>query len=184
MTSPAMPGMSLATGLFATPIHHIGYAVDDLDAAIATAVKTLGIGPFFVLRDIPLIATSHGEPATFQHSAAFAYRGDTGLELMQIDRTAPERVSAATRQLTPGLNHIAWAVPSLADANKALDEAGLPAFLHATVGEVELTMHDTRQLHGHNIEVHQDSPGFRAHWAQIRAATDGWDGRDPLREMS
>jgi hypothetical protein len=40
---------------------------------------------------------------------------------------------------------------------------------------------DARATLGHHVEVLQRSPELRGFHARIRAAADGWDGRDPLR---
>ena len=164
------------------PIHHLGYAVENLEDAILDAVRTLGAGPFFLMKDIPLTTTSLGEPALFAHSSAFGQWGDTALEFMQIHHCAPQRVADAMRQPTPALNHIAYAAPSLEAARDALTDLGLPPFLQAQVGDIEFTMHSARAVCGHNVELHDDNASFRGFWEQIRVASIGWNGRDPIRD--
>ena len=163
------------------PIHHLGYAVDNLEESILNAVQTLGAGPFFVMKDIPLTTSSFGEPAVFAHSSAFGQWGDTALEFMQISHCEPERVARAMRQPTPALNHVAYAAPALRTARDTLADLGLPPFLQAQLGEIEFTMHDLRAVCGHNIELHDDNAGFREFWGRVREASLDWDGRDPIR---
>lgn len=163
------------------PIHHLGYAVDNLEEAILDAARTLGAGPFFLIKNIPLTSTSSGEPAVFAHSSAFGQWGETALEFMQIEHCEPQQVADAMRQPTPALNHIAYAAPSLGTARDALTDLGLPPFLQSQLGDIEFSMHNARAVCGHNIELHDDNPSFRAFWGQIRAASIGWDGRDPIR---
>ena len=38
------------------PLHHVGYWVDDLDEAVDRAVRTLGVGPFLVHRNIRFLS--------------------------------------------------------------------------------------------------------------------------------
>lgn len=170
--------------LFDLPIHHIAYSVPDLEAAIHDAVRTLGAGPFLVLDDIELDATSRGEPATFLHSAAFGQFGTVGLELMQIRSGTPDRVADAMSGPVPSVNHFGYVVPSLADARDRLESVGMPAFLHAFAGEIEFTVHDGRSLLGHNVECHADNSSIRGFWQQVHDASVGWDGSDPIRRMS
>ncbi|MER5348485.1 VOC family protein [Streptomyces mirabilis] len=176
---------SAGTGtFFGLPVHHVGYAVDDLDKAILRAVNTLGAGPFFRMNDIPLAATSQGEPAMFLHSAAFGQCGSMALEFMQIKRCEPATVADSMRQPTPGLNHIGFVAPSLTEARDELEAMGVPAFLQARIGDIEFTMHDARAVCGHNIEVHADNSGIRGFWQQVRDASIGWDGTEPIRSPS
>ena len=42
-------------------IRQIGYVVSDIDAALAGWVD-LGVGPWFVMRDLPIRALYRGEP--------------------------------------------------------------------------------------------------------------------------
>jgi hypothetical protein len=166
---------------FGAPIHHVSYVVDDLERAIHDTVATLGAGPFFILRDVPLAPTSGGEPAVFEHSTSFGQWGSLPMELMQIDRCDPERVQEAMAGAVPALHHIGLAVSSLDSTAELLNQRRLPEFLRASIGEIAFTMHDARRLYGHHIEVHADSDGFRAFFRQVLEASIGWDGRDPIR---
>jgi hypothetical protein len=158
--------------------HHLAYGVDRLDEAIADAATRLGAGPFFVLRDVPLAAIADGEPVAFEHSSAFGRWGDTFLELMQIDRCDRDRIHTPI----PGINHLAWAVPTLEAAGRELDGGGMPEILRAELGDIAFVLHDAQEQFGHNVELHADSEGFRAFFRQIAEASESWDGRDPIRE--
>jgi hypothetical protein len=41
----------------------------------------------------------------------------------------------------------------LAEAREDLERRGLPAFLHATSGDIDLTYHDAAHTTGHHIEL-------------------------------
>jgi hypothetical protein len=69
----------------------------------------------------------------------------------------------------------------LAEAREDLERRGLPAFLHATLGDLDLTFHDAASLTGHHMELHADSQGFRDFFRMVQRASVGWDGSDPLR---
>ena len=163
------------------PIHHIGYAIDDLESSIHWAIEKLGAGPFFVLRDVPLQVSSRGEPAVFAHSSAFGRWGGIFVELMKIDRCEPQRVAAAMNAGPPRLNHIAYVSEDLDAASAVLEGLSMKSFLRASLGDIEFTMHDGQATCGHNIELHSNSAGLRGFYQQIHDASVGWDGTDPIR---
>ena len=77
-------------------LHHIGYWTDDLDAAMAQATRLLGVGPFQVLEHVGLgDFRFRGEPATLDHSAAFASWGPVLLELDQVHEVRPAALREA-----------------------------------------------------------------------------------------
>ncbi|WP_410675856.1 VOC family protein [Amycolatopsis sp. cmx-4-68] len=166
---------------FALPVHHVAYAVPDLEAAIEHAARTLGAGPFLLLEDIPLQVTSRGEPARFLHSSAFGRCGALALELMQIKDTAPDRITGTVPATRPGLHHFGYVTSSPDEVRAQLEAMGIPAFLEAVLGDIAFTMHDATHLWGHSVEVHADTPGIRAFWRDVHESSAGWDGRDPIR---
>jgi Glyoxalase/Bleomycin resistance protein/Dioxygenase superfamily len=172
---------------FHGPIHHLGYVVEDLEATVQRLASELGAGPFFVLRNVSFEQlTSNGEAATFDHDSAFGQCGATPIEVMQLRRLEPERVRGAFSQSPPHLHHTAYVVAPerLAEAREDLERRGLPAFLHATSGDINLTYHDAAHTTGHHIELHADSQGLRDFFAMIHTASLEWDGSGPLRSPS
>lgn len=177
---PAPPSLPIAG-----QVHHYGYVVDDLDRAMQQFVSQLGAGPFVVMRNVPVEnVTSHGEPAVFSHSSAFAQCADITIELMEMYQTAPDVVEAAFRQPRPSLHHVAWVTPDLDAGITVLAEQGLPQFLRAGLGDIAFSYHDGRHLLGHHVELHHDSAGLRGFFDMIRDARQGWDGSDPVRSPS
>jgi methylmalonyl-CoA/ethylmalonyl-CoA epimerase len=189
IVTPASRGatVSLAEHPFHGPIHHLGYVVDDLEATVQRLVSQLGAGPFFVLRDVAFEqVTSRGEAATFHHDSAFGQCGAMPIEVVQLKRLEPERVREGFSQSPPQLHHTAYVVPPehLAEAREDLERRGLPAFLQASLGDIDLTYHEAASLTGHHVELHADSHGLRDFFAMIHGASLEWDGSDPLRSPS
>lgn len=179
--------MSLADHPFHGPIHHLGYVVEDLEATVHRLVSELGAGPFFVLRDVSFEqVTSRGEAATFDHDSALGQCGAMPIEVMQLKRLEPERVREGFSQSPPNLHHTAYVVAPdrLAEAREDLERRGLPAFLHATLGDIDLTYHEAAPTTGHCVELHAESQGLRDFFAMIHDASVEWDGSDPLRGPS
>ena len=70
------------------PVRQIGYVVTDLDQAIAGWLE-LGVGPWFVLRGLPLRADYRGEPCETTLSLASANSGEMQIELIRQMDTTP-----------------------------------------------------------------------------------------------
>lgn len=164
-------------------VHHNGYIVDNLDQTLERLVK-MGAGPFFLVRSVPLDSVSSGgAPAVFDHASAFGWFGAVPIEVMQLNRCEPEAVAKGFAGTAPFLHHVAWALPA-EDVQPARDQLaadGLPAYVNATLGDINFTYHDGSSIFGHHLEIHTDSPGFRDHFTNIRTASIDWDGSDPVR---
>jgi phage head maturation protease len=111
--------------------------------------------------------------------------GGAPIELMEIARAAPERVEARWSAPRPRIHHVAYVLPRAAaeDLRASLDERGLPEYLSAQLGELDMTLHDASATLGHDLEIHVDNPGLREFFEMIRAAAEGWDGSEPLRPV-
>jgi hypothetical protein len=160
--------------------------VDDLEAAVATAVRTTGAGPFFYAEHVQLgEVTSGGAPATFDHSSAIGQLGDTRLEFMVVHGSAPREVSEnLTTSRTPALHHIAWAVEDWDLVVDTLERQGAPSYMQARFGNMHTSYHDASGLLGHHVEVHHKTSDFEAFFAMIQDASRDWDGSDPFRALS
>jgi hypothetical protein len=168
--------------LLPSQLHHVAYLVDDLEPAIHNAVETFGAGPFFVLRNVPLQTIAEGEQVDFEHSAAFGQWGPLVMELMQIDRYGSAQLASAMNRRSPTVGHLAWAVPALDATMSQLDRADIPLLMRARTGDIEFAIYDGRPQFGHQLEIHADSDGFRAFFEQVRQASVGWDGTEPIRD--
>ena len=111
------------------PLHHVGYWVDDLDEAVDRAVRTLGVGPFLVHRNIRFLSftladgTEITEPAWFDHTAAFASWGSIVLELGVVHSADPWIIDAY--RIRPGaVGHVSWVVDDLDAESARLRAAG------------------------------------------------------------
>jgi Glyoxalase/Bleomycin resistance protein/Dioxygenase superfamily len=166
--------------------HHYAYAVDDIEATVGRLVDQLGVGPFFLIEEVPLENTlSRGEPAKFIHNSAFGHGGGGTIELMEIIDLAPERVERGFAGPRPTLHHLGYAVPpeEVGSLRSMLDQRGLPEYLSAQLGETHNTFHDASALLGHDIEVHVDCQELRDFFEMVREAAEGWDGAKPLRPV-
>ena len=166
-------------------IHHLAYVVEEIPAAAQRLNEQFGAGPFFFIDEVPVEdVTSRGEAAEFVHASAFGICNEVPVELMAIEKLAPER--AAERFAGSGFprfHHIAYAVPAaeVEATRAALEGSGLPEYLHAHFGEdVDFTYHDGSASLGHDIELHADSEGLRGFFAMFEGAAAEWDGSTDL----
>jgi catechol 2,3-dioxygenase-like lactoylglutathione lyase family enzyme len=170
------------------PIHHVGYWVDDLDAAVDRAVRTLGVGPFLLHRNVRFASftwadgTAVTDPAYFDHSAAFAAWGPIVLELAEVHTAHPDIVAAYGIR-TGDVGHVSWVVDDLAVESARLESLGCRLLHTASLGAVNVAWHDGGELFPHPIEVHLAGGPINGMHARLTALAEGWDGSEPLRPM-
>jgi catechol 2,3-dioxygenase-like lactoylglutathione lyase family enzyme len=141
-------------------IHHVGYWVDDLAAAVTRWRQDLGVGPFQVIEHVPFDSfvlfaggqQHHG--VVFDHSAAFAAWGPIVVELGQVHE-CDERIAAAYRIAAGAVSHVSWVVPDVAQESARLEGLGCALINTARSGPVSVAWHDGGPLFAHPIEVHR-----------------------------
>jgi catechol 2,3-dioxygenase-like lactoylglutathione lyase family enzyme len=167
--------------MLARPISHVSYVVEDIERAVDFWVAMFGAGPFHVLERIEFDAIEHrGGPATLDHSAAFGQWGAIAVELQQVYDAQPAELAARVAGGAPRVNHIAYISPDVEADSRRLEQAGMPRFMFAKLGPVEVTFHDAPAL-GHAIELHRESDHIYGFFGAIAEAARGWDGSEPLR---
>jgi catechol 2,3-dioxygenase-like lactoylglutathione lyase family enzyme len=161
---------------------HIGFAVADIPKAVDWWRSAYGAGPFLLLEDISFdfIEAPDGEESlTWEHSTAFGQWGEIGVELQQYHSVSPPPLAEKLRAENNGFNHVSYIVEDFDGVSERLDAAGMPCFVHAKSGGIEIRIHDVPEF-GHGIELHRtgEVSGF---FAALRKLAEDWDGSDPLR---
>ena len=162
-------------------LHHVGYWVDDLDAAMDQWTKDLGVGPFHVIEHVPfeefVLVSPDGQrhrDAVFDHAAAFAAWGPVVVELGRV-HAADDRLAAAYR-ITPGaISHVSWVVPDVAQESARLSQLGCRLINTARSGPISVAWHDGGPLFPHPIELHQHNDviaGMHDRLTALRAPGD------------
>lgn len=148
--------------------HHIGYWVDDLDAAMAQATELLGVGPFRVISHVDLGEFSfRGGPGVLDHSAAFAQWGPIILELNVAHDVQPPQLRDALGVAPGAVSHTSWWVDDLAAETRHMESHGC-ALLTASVGGAVANWFEGGTLFAHPIEIHQPTAGVRGMWDSLR----------------
>jgi catechol 2,3-dioxygenase-like lactoylglutathione lyase family enzyme len=181
-----------------TTLHHIGYWVDDLDAAMKRWHRDLGVGPFQVIEHVrfeEFVLTIDGQQhhdVVFDHAAAFAAWGPIVVELNQVhaidDRLAAAlNLTPAALNLTPGalnptpgalnptpgaVSHVSWVVPDVGEESARLARLGCRLINTARSGPIEVAWHDGGPLFGHPVELHQHNDVIAGMHARLVALRD------------
>jgi methylmalonyl-CoA/ethylmalonyl-CoA epimerase len=155
-------------GTAARGLHHIGYWVDDLPAAMAHATELLGVGPFKVLEHVDLgDFRFNGEPALLDHTAAFTAWGPVLLELNQLHDAQPPELRAALGVRHGAVSHVSWTTDDLTAEGDHMAAAGC-ALLTTSVGGAVANWFSGGPLFGHSIEIHQPPQQVLNFWQSIR----------------
>jgi Glyoxalase/Bleomycin resistance protein/Dioxygenase superfamily len=159
-----------------TSLHHIGYWVDDLDAAMKRWGKDLGVGPFQVIEHVTFeefVLTAGAEQyddVIFDHAAAFAAWGPVVVELNQV-HAIDDRLAAALNPVPGTVSHVSWVVPDVKAESARLAGLGCRLINTARSGPIEVAWHDGGPLFGHPVELHQHNDvisGMHARLAALR----------------
>jgi catechol 2,3-dioxygenase-like lactoylglutathione lyase family enzyme len=176
---------SSQTGLLARPVHHIGFNVPDLRAAIDNWVTVYGAGPFYVNEHVAYDeSTSGGMPVAWDHSAGFGQWGALPVELQQThDLRPPELIGPFTAAGRSAVNHVGVTVEDPAAESARLESLGFRLCMHARLGDVEFFWHDATEAFGYCIEIITAGPGLDAFFDTVAGDARVWDGRDPIRRL-
>ena len=161
-------------------IVQLAYFVPDIKQAAERWAKHLGAGPFFIAEHIPLDAVRlDGAPAALDHSSAYGWWGRVMVELVQQNGDDPSVFSDRPW----GLHHTAYFAPDLDAELASLEARGFPTRMTARAGQVKFAFADANASLGHYFEIYEEDPGLRHFYAMVEAASQDWDGSEPLRPM-
>ncbi|MBI1350348.1 MAG: hypothetical protein GC156_04440 [Actinomycetales bacterium] len=161
----------------------IAYRVPDLEAACHEWAQKVGAGPFLCRPHLPVTATHNGEPAVYDHSAAFGQWGPVMLELIQVHACEPAAMQEVLEHDRVGQpNHFACFVDDLEAASAALEEQGMPLTMALVSSSgMQVHFHDARHVVGGVLELYVGTPHLQGFYDKVAAMADGWDGSDVVR---
>jgi len=164
-------------------VRQAGYVVTDIEAAMDYWSSKLGIGPWFYNERVPIRNyTYRGERYEVHNSVALANSGPLQMELIQTRNDAPSMYRDFLRAGRTGLQHVAyWTQDYDADLAR-LTEQGFTPVMSGEVGERgRFVYFDTEYHPGTVIELSEVAGPKGRMFDLIREASQGWDGRDPVR---
>jgi catechol 2,3-dioxygenase-like lactoylglutathione lyase family enzyme len=168
------------------PIRQIGYVVTDIDDALASWVE-LGVGPWLVIRRLPMKARYRGEPCETTLSLALSNSGELQVELIQQEDDTSSIFTELLASKGPGYHQLAYWAEDFDATMEAVEDAGWPvvwsggeglgvrfAYVEAPNGPAHISQ---------VIEISELTEAQAASAKFIRDAAANWDGSDPIREM-
>jgi len=168
-------------------IRQAGYVVRDIEAAMDYWSRELGIGPWFYNPKVPIVNYRYdGQPHEVHNSVALANSGPLQMELIQTRNDVPSMYRDFLRGGNLGLQHVAYWTEDF-DADLArLQARGLTVKMSGEVGErgrfVYFAQADHPGVHpGTVIELSEVAGPKGKLFRLIREASEGWDGKDPVR---
>jgi len=172
-------------------MRQIAFVVRDLDRALQYWTHTLGVGPFFVLRNVsPQQYRYRGQPSPPPVlSLALGNSGDLQVEIIQPHDDRPSAYRDFLHTGREGFQHVsAWLTRAEYDATMTAHVRDGLAVAHEGVipgSGVRFAYFATDAAPGglmYEIADVIDSPAY-ALMQMVAAAASGWDGVEPIREL-
>lgn len=165
-------------------IRQIGIVVRDIEGAMRHWAEVCGVGPWFYAERLPITAFSYGGERhdDIHISVALANSGDVQLELIQQRCRSPSMYQDFLAAGREGMQHwSSWPTDYDARLNQALAQG----YTIGQQGDSPRGRFVYLKDEGHPgtvIEMADMTVGRRRIFDGVRAAADGWDGRDPIRD--
>jgi len=162
-----------------------GYVVADLDTTVRHWTSTLGVGPWFMLRNLLLEPSEYrGGAVSTEVSIALANTGDLQIELIEPHGTSPSCYREFLDAGHEGLHHLAWWTD---DFDATLGRAAASGWGVIQCGDLMGTRFcyfDTQTHPGTIAEVMELTDASRWLASHVRDAAAEWDGStDPVRTL-
>lgn len=168
-------------------IRQAGYVVRDIEASMAYWSEALGVGPWFYNPRVPIRNYRYkGLAYDVHNSVALANSGPLQVELIQTRNDAPSMYRDFMQASNLGLQHVAYWTEQFDEDMERLTREGFKVEMSGEVGERgRFVYFEPRQhpgLHpGTVIELSEVAGPKGKLFRMIREASEGWDGRDPVR---
>jgi hypothetical protein len=147
----------------------------------------LGVGPWLVMRGLPMHALYRGEPCQTTLSLALSNSGELQVELIQQEDDTPSIFTEFLASNGPGYHQLAYWAEDFEATMAAVEEAGWPVVwsggegLGVRFAYVEPPNSPT--LPAQIVEISELTESQAGVATFIRDAAANWDGSDPIREM-
>jgi methylmalonyl-CoA/ethylmalonyl-CoA epimerase len=159
-------------------VRQLGYVVESLDAAIAAWSQKLGLGPWTVIKNVPLQMTYLGAPSQPLIDVALAFRGDVQVELIQQKNDAASPYRGFIEQRRFGLHHIAFVIDDIAAGVANAQRQGLELVCDIRMPTGGRYVYFKSPAPGETtfIEFLENNEQMKQMFAQGITAAAGWNG--------
>lgn len=173
----------IAERILPGPIRQIGYVVTDLEQAMAGWVA-LGVGPWFVMRTLPMRALYRGEPCETTLSVAWSNSGEQQIELIQQQDDTPSIFTEFLTVYGPGYHQLAYWTTDFEATMRAVEQVGWPVVWSGGEGYgVRFAYLEPPNAPAAVIEISELTDATSANAMFIHDAAAEWDGHDPIRVL-
>jgi hypothetical protein len=162
-------------------IFQAAWIVPDLRKSVDRWVRTMGVGPFFLLEKIPLEVSHRGVNRVVECTFALAQAGPLQIELVYQHSPGP----SCYRDSVPnddGFHHVA----AFCDYDREVEaykKMGYELATSGVFGDMRYCYVDTTKTLGFMVELLEESATTREHFEKVTRAAENWDGRDPIRSL-
>lgn len=164
------------------PARQIGFVVRDIDASMSS-FAAMGIGPWFVLRELTLQTRYRGRPCEVVQSMALANSGDLQVELIQQHCDTPSIFTEFLESNGEGFHQLAWWVEDFDDTVAAAVAAGYPVVWQGAEGGTPFAYLEVPSGPVTIIEVMELNEITEGMATLVRSAAENWDGTNPIRSL-
>lgn len=179
---PDLPA-SIDPNILPGVVRQNGYIVRDIDATIA-AWLSLGIGPWYVLRERPQTGLYRGKEVEVTVSVAFANSGDLQLELIQQHGDTPSIYTEFLDAGHEGYHQLAFWASDFEATMRSVEAAGWPVLWSGGGnGGTSFAYFEPPAGPAAIIEIMELTPATEGMAKLVRDAAANWDGSDPVRSI-
>lgn len=166
------------------PIRQIGYVVTDLDRALNGWVA-LGVGPWYVIRGLEQRVTYRGEPCEITLSLALANSGDMQVEVIHQHDGTPSVFTEFLNSGRSGFHQLAYWTDDFDATMRSVADAGWPVvWIGGQDVGTRFAYVEPADSPAAIIEIMELTEATSGMATFVRDAAAGWDGSDPIRELS
>lgn len=160
----------------------LGYVVLDLEKAIRHWTEIMGVGPFFVLRELIVPEMWYrGNIRPMKMSVAYSHSGGVQIELVEFSEE-PSIFKEAVEQSLKGVHHLGFMIDDFQSAVDFAESKGLERLQSGNFAGTSFAYYDTGDTEG--VPIVELTEASAARWQRfnlIQEAAESWDGRDPIR---
>lgn len=159
----------------------VAHVVRDLDAALVTFTRTLGIGPFLELTSVPPVdAVYRGVPTRPLLRMAWSFHGTTQIAVLQQLNDAPSPYLDFLASGREGIEHVGYWPEDAAAARRHLEACGLTRCYEVRTGG-GVVYYDPPPGFDARIAVIEPTKSRPLVYGALQQLVQAWDGRDPVR---
>lgn len=158
-------------------IRQLGYVVEDLESSVNAWTARLGVGPWTIIRNIPLRCVYRGAASEPLIDIALGYRGAVQIELIQQKNDAPSPYRPYIERGEYGLHHTAFISAQIDEDVRRAQSVGLELVCDIAMPSGRYVYFEPA-VPGERgfIELLEATPAMLGMFEQGISATASWDG--------